>query len=50
MAINNYICPNCIHFSICKVNDKLLPFTKDGDKDLGVKFTIDDCVEYKEVE
>lgn len=50
MAINNYICPNCDHYSVCKVADKLAPFTEDAKKDLGVTFTINKCEEYKEVE
>ncbi len=48
--INNYICENCDHFNVCKVTDKLVPFTYENKKDLGVVLTIDNCKEYKEVE
>lgn len=49
MAVNNDICQNCSHLIVCKVNDKLNPFRLDGNKDLGVTITINECKEYSEV-
>jgi hypothetical protein len=48
--INNYKCNNCDHFTVCKVADKLAPFHEDAKKELGVTITMNDCIEFKEVE
>ena len=48
--INNYICENCSHFTVCKVADKLAPFSEDAKRDLGVSITINDCLEFKDVD
>ncbi len=49
MAITNYICENCDHYGVCKINDKLSVFSEDAKKDLGVTIRIESCREYKEV-
>ncbi len=50
MSINNFICENCDHYTVCKVVDKLTPFTDEAKKDLGIALTINSCEEYKETE
>lgn len=47
--IKNNICSNCDHYSVCKVADKLSPFSEDAKKDLGVTITINECIQFKEV-
>lgn len=47
--INNYICDNCSHASVCKVADKLAPFHEEAKRDLGVTITINNCIEFKDV-
>lgn len=48
--INNYICPDCDHFGICKVNDKIVVFHEDAKKSLGVTIKIETCENYKSVD
>jgi hypothetical protein len=48
--INNYKCKNCDHSVVCKVADKLAVFSDEAKRDLGVTITMNDCIEYKEVE
>lgn len=47
--IKNNICENCNHLLVCKIADKLQPFSDDAKKDLGVTITINECKEYSEV-
>ena len=47
--INNYICENCSHYMVCKVADKLKPFSEESKKDLGVEITVNNCLEFKDV-
>ena len=47
--ITDYICKNCDHFGICKVNDKVAVFDESAKKPLGVNITINDCENFKEV-
>jgi len=47
--INNYICENCTHFSVCKVVDKLKPFDEDAKKPLGVSIEIQECENYQDI-
>ena len=48
--INNYICESCTHYTVCKVADKLAPFHEEAKKDLGVEITINNCIEFKDVD
>jgi hypothetical protein len=47
--IKNDICENCTHGLVCKRTDKLEPFRIEGNKDLGVTITINECKEFSEV-
>lgn len=49
MAIENFICSNCDHYTVCKVYDKLAPFSDEAKKDLGVTITMNECIQFKEV-
>lgn len=51
MAIQNFICQNCDHYTVCRISDKLAPFSpEEGEKkDLGVVITINECIQFKEV-
>lgn len=48
--INNYICKDCIHLGLCKVNDKIVVFEDNGKKSLGVNILVQKCENFKEVE
>ena len=45
--INNYICKNCTHFGVCKVNEKITVFDVSAKKQLGVNIKIETCENYK---
>lgn len=50
MSIENYICENCNHENLCKIQEKILPFHEDAKKDLGVTLIIHDCENYDAME
>lgn len=47
--INNNICMNCTHSTLCKIEDKISVFSDDAKKQLGVDVTIDNCQNYEEI-
>lgn len=49
MAILNNICENCDHSGICKVEDKIVVFSEDAKKPLGVDVEIKECQNFKEI-
>lgn len=48
--INNNICLNCEHSTLCKIEDKINVFSEDAKKPLGVEITIDNCDNFKAIE
>ncbi len=48
--IKNNICEECDRVEVCKIADKLAPFSEDAKKDLGVTIEIDTCENYKQME
>lgn len=46
----NYICEDCQHCGVCKIQDKIVVFNDDAKKPLGVDITITECKNYLEIE
>lgn len=44
--INNFICEECNHFSVCENVSKLMKFHESARKDLGITITVDECDNY----
>lgn len=49
MAIENNICLECNHESLCKIQDKLIVFDENAKKPLGVDIEIKACDNFEEV-
>ena len=48
MAIENNICIQCNHDTICKIQDKIVVFDDDAKKPLGVDIEIKNCTNFEE--
>lgn len=50
MAIENYMCRECRHGGLCKIEEKIVPFDENAKKDLGVTIIMHDCENFEQVE
>lgn len=51
MAITNYICEQCDHYTVCGDRKKAIDkFSDEAKTPLGINITLDRCSNYKEVE
>ena len=48
--IKNYICENCTHFTVCADKKALVPFHEDSKKPVGIEITVNNCLEFKDVD
>lgn len=48
--INNFICDNCDHYLVCEKLSKLMKFHESAKKDLGITLTMEDCMDFSNVD
>lgn len=46
MAIKNYICKSCDHYTVCKLSDTIEKFSSEQKKPMGVDIQLLNCNQY----
>ena len=45
--VNNCLCDNCKHISVCKKYDVIQKFDDENKKFIGINITMDSCADYE---